>query len=66
MTRFYSTVVQCICTAIWAEQSVCTGLDENNVACSILLRSKNVRKEDALFNLKETLLFDKFDTSNIE
>ena len=31
----------------WAEQSVCTSLDENNVTYSVLLGSKNVRKEGA-------------------
>ena len=32
----------------WAEQSVCTTLDENDVTHSVLLGSKNVRKGGAL------------------
>ena len=32
----------------WAEQSVCTSLNENDVTHSVLLGSKNVRKGGAL------------------
>ena len=35
----------------WAEQSVCTSPDENIVTHSVLLGSKNVRKEGALMFL---------------
>ena len=43
--------VHCINTElpnIWADQSVCTSLDKNNITRGVFLRSRNVREEGCL------------------
>ena len=62
----------CTLTAVetaehWAEQSVCTSLNENAVTHSVLLGSKNVRKGCALILiLMGPCFLTIFATSNIE